>query len=423
MLGEVPSGWTREPLRNVGQFLKCQGGSKKDDVSAGVPVVRYGQLYTRYDTVIREFYTFVDTERATAYTPLERGDVLFAGSGETLGDIGKGAVVLSDGGARGSGDLILLRPSPTVDPLFLGYAINSPDAVAQKVRLGQGSSIYHISADRLAGVSIAVPPLPEQKKIAAILSSVDEAIQATQAVIDQTRRVKEGLLQDLLTRGIGHTRFKQTEIGEIPEGWEVCRLVELARDERSSFVNGPFGSDLLTEELNDSEGVPVVYIRDIVGGTYRRAKPIFVTPDKARELDSFRVDAGDLLVTKVGDPPAACAIYPRNEPPGIITQDVMRLRVGRRVTAEWLQAALTSPRGREAISKITIQGTRMRVSLGAFKAVKVAVPPIAEQQSICSSLASITASCGENAQQVERLSAVKSGLLTDLLTGKVRVTP
>ena len=72
--------------------------------------------------------------------------------------------------------------------------------------------------------ALPLPPLPEQKKIAAILSSVDEAIQATEAVIEQTRRVKDGLLQDLLTRGIGHSRFKQTEIGEIPESWEVQLL-------------------------------------------------------------------------------------------------------------------------------------------------------------------------------------------------------
>ncbi len=72
--------------------------------------------------------------------------------------------------------------------------------------------------------TVLLPPLAEQKKIAAILSSVDEAIQATEAVIEQTRRVKDGLLQDLLTRGIGHTRFKQTEIGEIPESWEVRQL-------------------------------------------------------------------------------------------------------------------------------------------------------------------------------------------------------
>ena len=68
-----------------------------------------------------------------------------------------------------------------------------------------------------------MPPLPEQRKIAAILSSVDDAIEKTQAVIDQVQVVKRGLMQELLTRGLPgrHTRFKQTEIGEVPEEWDL----------------------------------------------------------------------------------------------------------------------------------------------------------------------------------------------------------
>jgi type I restriction enzyme, S subunit len=79
----------------------------------------------------------------------------------------------------------------------------------------------------LAEFDVLVPPLPEQQKIAAILSSVDDAIAATRKAIEQTKRVKQGLLQTLLTRGIGHTRFKKTEIGEIPEEWAVVAFKEL----------------------------------------------------------------------------------------------------------------------------------------------------------------------------------------------------
>ena len=89
--------------------------------------------------------------------------------------------------------------------------------------LGQGSTFDAINGADLRNLPVPLPPLAEQRKIAVILTSVDEAIQATEAVIAQTRRVKEGLLQELLTKGIGHTRFKQTEIGEIPEGWEGNR--------------------------------------------------------------------------------------------------------------------------------------------------------------------------------------------------------
>lgn len=419
MLGEVPSGWTREPLRNVGQFLKCQGGSKKDDVSAGVPVVRYGQLYTRYDTVIREFYTFVDTERATAYTPLERGDVLFAGSGETLGDIGKGAVVLSDGGARGSGDLILLRPSPTVDPLFLGYAINSPDAVAQKVRLGQGSSIYHISADRLAGVSIAVPPLPEQKKIAAILSSVDEAIQATQAVIDQTRRVKEGLLQDLLTRGIGHTRFKQTEIGEIPEGWEVRRLDELLSDGPRNGVYktaGDIGHGTLiigqTAFTSD---------RTVDCAAARRAR---ATED---DLARYGLRPKDILITRVYATQEGCgrpAMVTDLPEPAIYESNMMRIRVNeQQSTSGFLFHWLLHPVARRCLMSKSSSSNQTSINQETLGGLACPQPTLREQESILS----VLAACDEHVTRARRelavLTTTKSGLLTDLLTGKVRVTP
>ena len=199
MPSEAPSGWTVEPLTNLGRFLKGRGGSKKDEEPRGVPVVRYGELYTRHNDVIRGFHSFVSPVRASAYTPLHVGDVLFAGSGETQAEIGKSAVFLGPEPAHASGDVLILRPGHRVDPLFLGYATNGPDAVMQKSRTGQGSSVIHIYTHNLEKLTLPVPPLPEQKKIAAILSSVDEAIQATQGVIDQTRRVKDGLLQDLLT--------------------------------------------------------------------------------------------------------------------------------------------------------------------------------------------------------------------------------
>lgn len=421
MLGEVPSGWTREPLRSVGQFLKCQGGSKKDDVSAGVPVVRYGQLYTRYDTVIREFYTFVDTERAAAYTPLERGDVLFAGSGETLGDIGKGAVVLSDGGARGSGDLILLRPSPTVDPLFLGYAINSPDAVAQKVRLGQGSSIYHISADRLAGVSIAVPPLPEQKKIAAILSSVDEAIQATQAVIDQTRRVKEGLLQDLLTRGIGHTRFKTPgkwvvgklpEITQIPDCWRIVPIREVARLESghtpSRRVPEYWDGSIQWLSLHDTKRMEA----HVVETTAMAITELGIANSSARLLPpgtvalSRTATVGKCVIlgtTMATSQDFACYVC------GPLLHNRYLLHLFRYMQHVW--------------SALSGGSTHQTVYMPAFESLQILLPPVEEQLKIATIMDAHDAEISTMNATIGQYLAMKSGLLTDLLTGKVRVTP
>ena len=99
---------------------------------------------------------------------------------------------------------------------------------------------------------------------------MDEAIQATEAVIKQTRRVKDGVLQDLLTRGIGHTRFKQTEIGEIPESWAVRKVSGLLADVDPAMRSGPFGSALLKSELV-KDGVP---LRGSTTYTSKASRPI-----------------------------------------------------------------------------------------------------------------------------------------------------
>ena len=121
---------------------------------------------------------------------------------------------------------------------------------------GLVNDTLNLKFESFSQIEIILPPIQEQKKIVAILCSVDDAIQATQAVIDQTRRVKQGLLQQLLTRGIGHTRFKQTEIGEIPQSWELTTLGKITN--KNSLQTGPFGSQLHASEYIES-GIPETF--------------------------------------------------------------------------------------------------------------------------------------------------------------------
>ena len=120
----------------------------------------------------------------------------------------------------------VVRPANGVDGRFLYQHILS-DAFVEflKPRMS-GSNYPAVKGDDVEAFRFSLPPLPEQRKIAAILSSVDDAIEKTRAVIDQVQVVKRGLMQELLTRGLPgrHTRFKQTEIGEIPAEWGLVSL-------------------------------------------------------------------------------------------------------------------------------------------------------------------------------------------------------
>jgi len=213
-----------------------------------------------------------------------------------------------------------------------------------------------------------------------------------------------------------HNCFKQTEIGEIPKNWKVVQLDEVAASQRSSFTNGPFGSNLLKSELR-SNGVPVIYIKDIKDGFYEPKEIVYVDESKADELSACEVLPGDVLITKVGDPPAIASIYPDEADRAIVTQDVIRLRVDQdKCSPEFIRAVINSPLGRRLVKDISIEGTRKRVALGTFKKILVPLPPLPEQKSIAEILSSVDEASASTQAVIDQTRKVKQGLLQQLLT-------
>jgi type I restriction enzyme, S subunit len=124
-LGAVPENWTISPLGRLGELFKGNGSNKSDEVSTGVPCIRYGDLYTQHEFFVRRSRSFVTPERSRRYTQIRRGDVLFAASGETIEDIGRSAANLIEETACCGGDIIIFRPDRRLLPEFLGYACDS----------------------------------------------------------------------------------------------------------------------------------------------------------------------------------------------------------------------------------------------------------------------------------------------------------
>lgn len=190
--------WEVRKLGERGQFFKGSG-VRKDDANSGLlPCVRYGELYTLHDDVVRNFASFISVEVAKTARPIMAGDILFAGSGETKEEIGKCAVVVYDGDMYAGGDIIAFRPTND-DPVFLSYVLNSSTVQKQKARKGQGDAVVHISATALGDLDLRLPGRDEQSKISAVLEDMDAEIQAFNIRLDKARQVKEGMMQNLLT--------------------------------------------------------------------------------------------------------------------------------------------------------------------------------------------------------------------------------
>ena len=190
--------WETKTLGECGHFLKGAGVRKDEAKSGNIPCVRYGELYTDHNDVIRSFRSRISSTVAAGATKLRYGDVLFAGSGETKEEIGKCAAFVQRFEAFAGGDTIILRLSEA-DPVFLGYLLNMPSVQRQKAAKGQGDAVVHISSSALAAIEISLPPIPEQSAIAAVLSDMDREIAALQARYEKLKAIKQGMMQALLT--------------------------------------------------------------------------------------------------------------------------------------------------------------------------------------------------------------------------------
>src|SRR5208337_1703045 len=134
---------------------------------------------------------------------LQRGDLLFAGSGETAEEIGKCVAFLGEEEAYAGGDIVICSPSGQ-DSLYLGYLMNHTSISSQKARMGQGDAVVHISARNLAELKLNLPKLAEQTAIAGVLSDMDAELAALEQRLAKTRDLKQGMMRELLT---GRTRL------------------------------------------------------------------------------------------------------------------------------------------------------------------------------------------------------------------------
>ncbi|WP_461865151.1 restriction endonuclease subunit S [Thermococcus sp.] len=212
-IGEIPEDWDVKPLSEVAEYINGYAFSPKDWKDKGLPIIRIQNLndpeaeFNYFEGEIDEKYIVKD------------GDLLFSWSASI------GVYIWNRGKAVLNQHIFKVIPKKGIDKLYLYYAMFL--AIKQLKNRIHGSTMKHFKKGELKRTFIPIPPLPEQKKIAEILRTVDDAIEKTDEAIERTERLKKGLMQRLLTKGIKHERFKKTEIGEIPEEWKVVRLGEV----------------------------------------------------------------------------------------------------------------------------------------------------------------------------------------------------
>lgn len=184
-----------------------------------------------------------------------------------------------------------------------------------------------------------------------------------------------------------------------PSGWRELTPHQIAGEDKSALVIGPFGSSLKVADYR-AHGVPLIFVRDIRTGDFSAPRR-FIDESKTVELRAHLAEPGDVLITKMGAPPGDSCVYTGNQN-GVITADCIRLRPTADFDARYISLALGSPQVRSQIGKITSGVAQMKVSLARFRnGITLPVPELAEQRRIVDLLE----------DHISRLDAAADGLL------------
>ena len=366
----------------------------------------------------REFFNKqVASKDLGHYFVLERGDFAYNKS-------------YSDGYPVGAIKRLDKYATGVVSPLYICFRLKAAERVCSEFLVqyfeagllepglrgiakegARNHGLLNVKPSEFFALPVRLPPLGEQKKIAAILSSVDKAIEATQAVIDQLQVVKKAMMVELLTRGLPgrHTRFKQTEIGEMPEEWEVAAVGDLATLQQGLQIPiserfkepGPGRWLYITIKYlsRREDGEPPEYIQS-------PRKSVTCGPD-------------DLLLARTGGPGKVVT-----DVTGAFHNNFFRIDYDRqRVDKDYLRLWLESPAVQREIRLRAGTTTIPDLNHGDFLSMRLPLPTLDEQRSMAAPIRAIEERLTCERAEMETLKALKSALAPVLLAGQVRAKP
>ncbi|QLH79823.1 restriction endonuclease subunit S [Halosimplex rubrum] len=327
----------------------------------------------------------------------------------------------------GSTEFLVFHPCEgVIEERFVYYLSNLPEFRSVTISLMEGSTgRQRVPSDVFKGnLTIPLPPLPEQRRVVDILSTVDEQIQQTDEIIEKFEELKKGIAHRLLDNGARSESKSDVVVGPLsiplPESWELRRLENFPTPASSVVQTGPYGSKLQKEEFTDS-GYKIYRQANINSGDFEKGGQ-YVTEEKYHDLEKYQVVPDDVLLTRMGTIGDA-AVLPDDARKGIMDYHLFRIRIDPSFCLpEYLSGVLRSSRiVKHQIESFSHGAIMDGLNTGLINELRIPVPSTEEQREIVDILSTIDQRVSIEKERKIELKQLKRGLMQDLLTGKVRV--
>ncbi|WP_456408548.1 restriction endonuclease subunit S [Caldithrix abyssi] len=413
----ITEGWKREKLTSLADFINGYAFKPDDWGKEGLPIIRIEQL--KDPNKITDFYN----GKLPSQNIIENGDLIFSWSASLFLSIWK------HGKAALNQHLFKVIEKNGIDRIFLKYIIEFYIPVFEGA--SHGSTMKHITRKALNTFEVDLPENNiEQSLIAEILSTVDRAIEQTEAVIAKLQRIKAGLMQDLLTRGIDEQgnirsekthRFKDSPLGRIPVEWEVVEL----ENSLINIIDGDRGKNYPKENEFDSTGFCLFLSAENVtknGFKFHRAQ--FINKRKDSLLRKGKLELYDIVLTTRGTV-GNFAYYSKQIPYKNIRINsgmvILRNR-NKNLSTEFIYYALKDYLFKIEYSIKFSGSAQPQLPIKDLKKFHIIIPKKEEQFKILNVINSFENSLNNELVKLKKLKRLKTALMQDLLTGRVRVT-
>lgn len=361
---------------------------------------------------------------------LKVNDVIITKDSESPEDIAIPAVVIENLENVVCGyHLAILRPDPKIiDGQFLMLKMKHSELRDYFFSVANGSTRYGLTIGNIENAVIKYPPLPEQRRIARILSTCDGVIEKTKAAVAKYQAIKQGLLHDLFTRGIDPAtgqlrpthaeapeRYRESALGWIPREWEVRRLEEVT-EKIGSGVTPTGGS-----EVYQSSGVLFIRSQNVLVGSLSIEDAAFITNAVDEKMEGSRVKPFDVLLNITGASIGRCAFFPKELNSANVNQHVciIRFNESSESLSIFVSEFLNSNFGQSQISRSNAGGNREGLNFQQIKSFFFPEIKPDEIKSITNVIQSQTKKLQTEQTYLAKLESIKAGLMEDLLTGRV----
>jgi len=409
--------WEKKKLGNISKVINGYAFKVSDLTKSDLkfPIVRMNNLKSGYLDLSDALYIKTEIAKDLEKFKLHIDDFIFGMSG-SLSNYAWVRVI--DGICYQNQRVGRLKPINS-DQKFISYLFIS-DQVQSKILLyAAGAAQLNISSRQIEELVVLVPPtIEEQKKIASILTSVDNLIEKTQLQINKLQDLKKGMINKLLIKGIGHTEFKDSELGIVPKSWKIMELSKVSKILSSNV-------DKKTKE-NETSVLLCNYMDVYKNLKITREINFMKASAKKSEIDKFLIKKDDVIITKDSETPDDIAIssyVSENFDNVLCGYHLSIIRPNKSVLdGKFLNFFFKLDYMHHRFSILANGTTRFGLNLKEVENSKILIPELEEQKKIANIICSVEDKISIIKKKLNKYVFIKKSLMQDLLTGKVRVS-